>query len=366
MKKTAVIALTEKGCILGEKIASVFTGIDLLTIKERKLWDSQEKSLSTLVKKAFSNYDALIFIMATGIVVRMIAAEIVSKDSDPAVIVIDEQGKNSISLVSGHLGGGNSLTLELSDFLNNNPVITTATDVNDIYAIDSFARDHNLKIEPVKNIKIVNSALLEGKKIDIVHDAGIVFENNSFKEFNFYNFQDYSNNKVQKNLCAVVSNKIKPTSRGDIFLRPLNLIIGTGCKKYFPAELFEKNILLVLEENNLSINSIKEIRSISIKKEEDCIVEFANKYKIPFKTFSADELNKVFDDYNELLKSEFVFKNTGTYGVAEPSALISEKKNHKLLSFRKELDGMTIAISEETPFHIKKSEEKWLIRKELL
>jgi cobalt-precorrin 5A hydrolase len=353
MKRIGLIALTDKGFLLGEKIATEYSNVDLLTIKERQNWNSQWDNLSSLVKESFDKYDGLIFIMALGIVVRMIKDSIKSKDVDPGIIVIDENGENTISVLSGHLGGGNKLTKEVAEFLNSNPVITTATDVNKIYALDSFASDYDLNIEPVKNIKLFNAALLNGNNIELILDESIDFpEINKFKNlFSTSSFKGY------------ITNKEFQFNKTDIFLRPKNIIIGVGCKKNFPKDIFEKNIINTLKELNISLKSVKEIRSIQLKSEEECIKNFSNKYKIPFLTFSSTELNSVFNNNPELNKSDFVYKNTGSWGVAEPSALFSVNNNLTLILTRAEMEGMTIAVSEERPFVLTKNNNIWLKRK---
>lgn len=354
MKKIGLIALTDKGFLLGEKIATEYSNIDLLTVKARKDWHIEWDKLSVLVEDAFEKYDGLIFIMALGIVVRVIKENIKSKDLDPAIVVIDEQGRNTISVLSGHLGGGNNLTEEIAHFLKNNPVITTATDVNNIYALDSFASDYGLEIEPVKNIKKFNSALLDGENIELILDESIELPGkNRFDRF-------FSSSELK----GFITNKDIPSSKWDILLRPKNIIIGVGCKKNFSTDKFEQNFLNTLKDNNISLKSVKEIRSIQIKKEEQCILDFSKKYKIPFVTFSSNELNSVFSKNTMLKKSQFVYKNTGTWGVAEPAALFSENDNLYLILSRKEIDGMTIAISEEKPFVIVKNDNRWLKRKE--
>ena len=76
-----------------------------------------KEKLSVLTEKLFKDYQYILFIMATGIVVRVIAPYIVSKFSDPAIMVTDEKGENVISLLSGHMGGANEMTKRIS---NNN------------------------------------------------------------------------------------------------------------------------------------------------------------------------------------------------------------------------------------------------------
>lgn len=78
--------------------------------------------LAPQVAAAFRQYDALVFIMATGIAVRMIAGSLKSKLEDPAVLVLDEEAQHVISLLSGHIGGANELTRELAASLGADPV----------------------------------------------------------------------------------------------------------------------------------------------------------------------------------------------------------------------------------------------------
>jgi cobalt-precorrin 5A hydrolase len=65
-------------------------------------------------------------------VVRLIAPLLVNKKENPAVIVIDDKAHFVISALLGHLGGANSLARLVSSFFDNcQPVITTATEMND-------------------------------------------------------------------------------------------------------------------------------------------------------------------------------------------------------------------------------------------
>lgn len=108
----------------------------------------------------------MIFIGASGIAVRSIAPYVMSKKSDPAVLVVDECGKFVISLLSGHLGGANELALKTAEILNAVPVVTTATDLHHRFAVDVFAKKNDCSIFNMKAAKEVSAALLAGKKWD--------------------------------------------------------------------------------------------------------------------------------------------------------------------------------------------------------
>ena len=79
------------------------------------------------VQQAFRDGDALVMICATGIVVRTLAPVIVSKHSDPPVLVLDEAGRYVVPLLSGHEGGANELARQLAQLLGAELVITSAS-----------------------------------------------------------------------------------------------------------------------------------------------------------------------------------------------------------------------------------------------
>lgn len=132
--KIAVISVTKAGDVISEKLKNKLD-IDLYSKETIK-----DFSIRQVAKKAMEEYKAVVFISSTGIAVRAIAEHIKAKDKDPAVLVIDSSGKFVISLLSGHLGGANELTLEISEILNSTPVITTATDNMGITAPDMIAK----------------------------------------------------------------------------------------------------------------------------------------------------------------------------------------------------------------------------------
>lgn len=291
--RIAILAVTETGFKLAEKI-SVQIGGDIFC--KGKNFDS----LKNFVADIFSKFDALIFICATGIAVRVIAPLIVSKLSDPAVIVLDERGQNVISLLSGHVGGANELTLKISAAINANPVITTATDVEKKFAVDSFAAKFGLRPEPKDAIKIINSAVLRDEPIFLT--AGNTTLN----------------------------------------LIPQKLIAGIGCKRGTSVEKISAAIKSACEMINQPVERIKLLASVDIKSDEIGLLEFAKNLSVEIKFFGVEELAKKIAEY-KLSESEFVKAAVGVGNVCEAAALCCVKSARFALP-KKSFDGVTICL----------------------
>ena len=291
--RIAIFSVTEKGFELAEKISDSVGG--QIFFKGRDF-----DNLKNFVEKIFVKFDALIFICAAGIAVRMIAPHIVGKLSDPAVIVIDERGKNVISLLSGHVGGANNLTLEIAKKISANPVITTATDVEEKFSADGFANQLGLKPAPKEAIKIINSAILRGEEIFLT--AG--------------------------------STKLN--------LNPQNLIAGIGCKRRTSAEKISQAVEAACKMISQPVERIKLFASVDLKSDEVGLLKFVTQLGKEIKFFSVEDLQKKVIEY-KLQESEFVKKIIGVGNVCEAAALACVERGKFALT-KKNFEGVTVAL----------------------
>ena len=290
--RIAILAVTEKGIELAEKISEGVGG--QIFIKGRDF-----ERMKIFVEEIFTKFDALIFICATGIAVRMIAPHIVSKLSDPAVIVIDELGRNVISLLSGHVGGANDLTLKISAQIGANPVITTATDVEEKFAADNFASKLGLIPEPKDAIKAINTAILRGEEIYLT--AG----------------------DVRLNLI------------------PKNLICGIGCRRGVSIEKISNAVNDACKIINQPVERIKIFATVDIKRDEKSLIDFVKNLGREIKFFNVNELAEKILEY-KLDESDFVKKNIGVGNVCEAAALCVAKGKFALPKTK--FDEVTIAL----------------------
>ena len=330
-KKISIFSFTKKGGEINIRLMDILkeNNISSYTL-EKYLTDERMRVLTDLkekVKKHFSD-DAIIFVGATGIAIRSISGYIKDKFSDPAILVIDELGRYVIPLLSGHVGGANELAKYRGAALGATPIITTATDINGAFAIDVFAKKHDLILSSRKLAKDVSAALLDGKPVDIDSDI---------KDIDVSGIREKLNPSHSKcDLTVRITDKIY--DENVLTLIHKDLYIGVGCKKNTDIKKMLDFIYQVFRGKGLDIRAIKAIGSIDIKKDERAIVELSNSLSVPFYTFTKNELKKVEGEFNE---SDFVKETVGVGNVCERAVLI---QCDKLILKKTAKDGMTVAI----------------------
>lgn len=331
-------AFSSKGAILCDKIIEGLKDDNIEAfVPERYIKNShhvkmREDNLYNSIEKSFKEKNCIIFIGAVGIAVRAISPFVKSKTTDPAVICVDERGLNVISLLSGHIGGANKLTREISIIVGGNPIITTATDINDKFAVDEWASNKNMHIGSLKSCRDIASEILEDNKIGLYCDFSI--EGEIPAEIDKY--------ESNIGICISLNDSKKP------FYNTLNLIpriisIGVGCRKGTEFNIIYNAIKDVLLENNISHCAIKSINSIDLKKDEEGIIKVSEILNVPFNTFSKEELNKIEGQFS---KSKFVESIAGVDTVCERAALM-ESNNNTLIIKKTINNSVTVAASME-------------------
>ena len=258
-------------------------------------------------RECFASGDALLFIGACGIAVRAIAPLVRDKTADPAVLVMDEAGRHVIPLLSGHIGGANALAMEIARRTGAEPVITTATDLRGVPAVDTWAVNNGCAIENPAEIKAVSAAALAGKQVGV----------------------------------AITERNIRPPFPVTLFLRPRTLVLGAGCRKGTAPEDFEGKAAAFLKDCGVSLLSVKALATIDVKKNERALSQFCEKYSLPLLTYSAAELKAVSGRFSH---SDFVEKTVGVGNVCERAAAA---EGGRLLAGKTVMGGVTFALAGE-------------------
>jgi cobalt-precorrin 5A hydrolase len=292
--------------------------------------------LSQAVRQNFDQYGGHIFIMAAGIAVRMIAPLLRHKTVDPAVVVVDDQGRFAVSLVAGHMGGANELARSVAQILNAVAVITTATDVNGKPAVDLLALEKGLKIENPQAIKAVNMALLTGGKLSVHDPYGILG-----RALWPYAVEKPLPPEAWKGPGVYVDDVWAALPQEVLMLRPLSLCAGIGCNRHVAKEELDALLRQVFEQNHLSLQSLGVIASIDLKADEAGLLAVAQALDVPLRFFAKDELNQVRHVPNP---SAMAAKHVGVESVCEAAAILAAHHGELIVTKQKS-PNVTVAIA---------------------
>ena len=302
-----------------------------------------EGSSDEIYGRLFDSNDVLIFVGACGIAVRKIAPYIKDKQTDPAVICIDELGTYVIPILSGHIGRANAIARYIAEQISSTAVITTATDINGRFSVDSWAARNGFIIDDIKAAKEVSSAILE-QDIPLISEfkiagqppAGIRSEDgNTVRSYN--DNADRFRNDIG---IYIGCNIRKPFSR-TLRLIPKAVHLGIGCRKGTDEDSIRQAVDKVLSEHDIDKRAVKCISSIDIKSGEKGLLDYAEHNNLPINFYSAEELNNLDGDFTS---SEFVKGITGVDNVCERAAMIGAEH---LLVRKNAVNGVTIAAAIE-------------------
>ena len=315
--KAAVVLISEKGkAVAGKAVA--FLNADIISRAE--------------VPEKWNSVDCVVFVGALGICVRTIALLLKDKHIDPAVICIDSNGKEVVSVLSGHVGGANEIASKLALELGAHPVITTQTDGSGLWPLDLLAKRFGWAQESDDlNREIFLYA--DGKPTAIlleVEDEGTRWleENPAGNISFFYRFEDIDLKKFS--LLLTVSPIRRKVEIPNIQWTPRCVHIGIGlARQAGPADIVIGEIFKCLSDNGICKEAIADISSADIKKDEPVIKELEKVFSTSF--YDAGQLS----DISVPTPSEVVEKCVGTPSVSEASAILSSGNSNLLLQKQK-------------------------------
>ncbi|CAB1077778.1 hypothetical protein JY97_04965 [Alkalispirochaeta odontotermitis] len=351
LNKIAVWALTPNGRNLAETISREMNAdVDVYlsqNLSGHRTGPFRFQKLGDAIQREFNQYGGHIFIMSTGIVVRLIAPLIRHKTEDPAVVVVDDGGHHAISLLSGHLGGANQLTQQIAAASGARPVITTATDVNQVPAIDILAQEKGLLIENPGAIKTVNMALLTGTKVMVCDPFD--FLKNSLpgstklkpEELTEHCRKNEQQTDVANAAYVLATDRTLDLPVAVLVLRPASLIAGIGCNRNTEAAEIKAHLTQVLADNRLAFSSLSGIASIDVKADETGLIAVAAELELPLTFFGKQELNQVNTIQNP---SKIVEKHVGVKSVCEAAAILASS-NGNLIVPKQSTKNVTVAIA---------------------
>lgn len=302
----------------------------------------EEKPLGEWAREGFEQKAALVFVGAAGIGVRTIAPLVKDKLTDSPVLVMDEIGQYVIPILSGHVGGANELARRIAAVSGGTAVITTATDLNEVFAVDVFAKKNYLEIVNKNAIKMVSGKLLNGKEIRIYIEYS--FDTDKLQRQLLYKWGDKLTLCEKPDQADVwITEKEVPSEKDSLILRPRKYVIGIGCRK---GKAFEELALFLHEQcKQIHIEFPADaaiLASIDRKSSEPGLVRLAAAAGLEVMTYSSEELQKVPGEFS---KSEFVEQTVGVDNVCERSALLAAGEGAVLIRSKQTKNGMSMAVA---------------------
>ena len=289
--KLAYLSFTEKGRQLAGRLAAALGGTAQRC--------GASCSLEAWTEAHFSQSDGLVYVGAAGIAVRAIAPHLKSKTTDPAVVVVDECARYAIPILSGHLGGANDLARAIGRVCGAIPVLTTATDVNSVFAVDEWAKRQNCLVLNPERIKTVSAKLLAGGTVTVQSSWPIA-------------------GQPPRNVCqtedrgADVLLDIHPGTGEKLHLVPRIAVLGVGCKKNVSFQMLETALATFLDRTGVCEQAISAVASIDLKKNEPGLLDLCAAHGWPLKTYPAEQLRAV---EGQFTPSAFVQGVTGVDNV---------------------------------------------------
>lgn len=277
MKKIAIASFTKNTAEFGNEIATLLDKNQYTSIAFNANRSANEVEAFTLMKNTrewieenWKEMDAFIFIGGVDIVVRLISTFLEDKIKDPAVLVVEEEGRYVVPILGNYIGGGNNIAEDLAKLLNGKAIITTSQEVNKKFNLEKFAERNNMEIGNSEQAKTISAAILDGLHIGFYCESAIEGE-------------------IPSGLICCKSMKELEQFVHRIAIRN-EYIIGMGLKEGVELSNVEELFLSQLDKMHVDFIQIKAIATIKDKEKEPALVSLAEKYKLPIISFTGKEL----------------------------------------------------------------------------
>jgi precorrin-4 C11-methyltransferase len=331
----AIIAGTDRGLRLAEQIANELPGTMVFSTRTGLQASIQPiTSIASFLQENYHQYQAIVFIGALGICVRSIAPFLQDKTTDPAIINLDDHGYFVQPVVSGHTGGANLLAKQVARILGAQAVITTSSDLQNIWSLDTLARKYNWKTSASRPMNNIISLFVNNGPTALlldIKDKGtewLLQTRPGFVDV-YYHFDDIPQSKYD--LLIAVTYRMYSAAIPVLYFHAPVLHIGMGCSRDIEPGMLESSVQEQLTKHQLAMESVAAIASIDIKHDETAFIALSEKLKVPFNTYTAAALNT----RHVANPSEVVMEKLGVHSVSEASALLSSGNRSWLLQKQK-------------------------------
>jgi cobalt-precorrin 5A hydrolase/precorrin-3B C17-methyltransferase len=262
----------------------------------------------TVLQQQWDQAEAFVVVAACGLVTRLIAPLLSGKDKDPAVVVLDPEGRYAIPLLGGHAAGGEALSQRLAAALGGTAVITGSSGAMGRLALDAFGSAWGWRRGSGDWSDLMHKAARQ--PVTLLQQGGLTTwqELAAAAELRV-------NPASDEGADLVISDQVGPGCRW----HPPRLWLGMGCERHTSLEVLERLMLQTLEAHGLAQEAVAGLASIDRKGDEPALLELAARHGWPLKLFSAAQLAPV----PVPNPSAVVEQEMGTASVAEAAALLA-------------------------------------------
>ena len=343
--KIAIATINNPSLESAKKLLPILKNHDCTVFNKAEDGDGFVKfdKVDDILPTAWAKYDAIIFIMATGAVIRKIAPHLKDKATDPAVLIMTLDLKRIIPLVSGHLGGANELAEDISSNIKECVnFVTTASDQIKVLAFDMFAKKMSYDISNLKSLAEVANRVINKQIVQVVSYPSIAEKLKSFdgyKEdsivfFSPDNLDDFDNN------VPTVYMLPQKLANNSLQLHPKNISLGLGMNRGTSAKEIKLAVQRFCFEHSISLEDVKILASFEAKSDEIGLLEYAKDVDKEIEFFNEGEINALKQNFSPSQATKFF----NIKGVAEPASLLASE--NKTLFLSKRIYGaVTIAAS---------------------
>ncbi|MDR0882765.1 MAG: cobalamin biosynthesis protein [Candidatus Adiutrix sp.] len=333
----AAYALTRPGAALARRLAQSPTLSAALFLPRRLQPEGGGPAgaeyfdrLGECLARNFAKFKGHLIIGACGLTVRLLAPLLTSKKSDPAVVVLSQDGRFAISLLSGHLGGGNDLARRVAAVSGGQAVITTATDGEGLPALEMLAADLGLEVEDFSKLPAVSRQLVEGAIVR-VYDP---FKYLSPRLEPWADHFQLLAKAPEPGTGPNVRVDFRLGSEADpdaLVLRPRVITLGLGCHRRVELDELEELIRRSLTEAGLALKSVAALATVETRAGEPSLLALSRKLGRPLLAYPKAELSRV----RTPNPSAKVMEHIGLPSVCEAAALLAAGTGRLIINKRK-------------------------------
>ncbi len=299
-----------------------------------------DRPLKATLADLWATHDGLIFALATGAVVRLIAPLLSDKASDPAVVVVSEAGDQVISLCGGHQGGGDDLTRQVAHLLGAHPVITGSSSRHGLPGVDVLGVPFGWT-KGSGDWTGVSAAVAHGKPVEVLQDAGSTLWQDHLPPGNAFVFEA-TRTAAARLWVSPIQRQFDPDSNlAKAQWHPRVLWVGVGCERDTPQGVIEAAIARVCRAGHFALGAIAGIASLDLKADEVGLVALCAERGWPLRCFTAEEL-KTIPVPNP---STVVEQAVQTPSVAEAAAILAAQGELRVAKQVVRVEGLPGAVT---------------------